>query len=231
MSKKIRLYISVSLFLLYGIINLILFLTIKPEYLATNHFWICWSIAFPANYIAAVGLITYMGCAKKYEDITVPPALLVIGGASVVYVVLNLIFMLSLNANWKTVVILNAIVTVIYIVVLVAMFMATSYINGNAKRQKAKVFYIRDLQNDVDLLISFVSNPELVKRLKNLSEEIRFSDPMSHDSLANIEEELKELVFNMRLAAEENNEEELSKLINQVTAKLKYRNQKCANLK
>ena len=111
------------------------------------------------------------------------------------------------------------------------MLRGTNYINSNIKKQKAKVFYIRDLQSDVDYVSQLVSNIELKKKLNKLSEDIRFSDPMSHESLQSVEEQLKELVFRMNVAASENNEEELEKLIKEADLKLKYRNNKCINLK
>ena len=69
------------------------------------------------------------------------------------------------------------------------------------------------------------------QRLSKLSEDIRFSDPMSHESLKMVEEQLKEIVFRMNVAASENNDEELEKLIKEADLKLKYRNSKCVNLK
>ena len=101
----------------------------------------------------------------------------------------------------------------------------------NINKRKAKVFYIRDLQSDVDYVYSLVSNNEIRQKLSKLSEDIRFSDPMSHESLKMVEEQLKEIVFKMNVAASENNDEELEKLIKEADLKLKYRNSKCVNLK
>ena len=54
------------------------------------------------------------------------------------------------NISWKPIVVVEAIISVAYFIVLVAFLRATSYINNNTKKQKAKVFYIKDLQSDIE---------------------------------------------------------------------------------
>lgn len=229
MGKKTKLYVLVALGLIYGLLNLILFLTLPEGNIKTFHFWFSWAFTFVVSYGAAFGVISYS--SKKYQDITIPPALMISGGFTLVYLISGFIFMYLKECNWKVVVIIEAVISVAYFVVLFAMLRGTNYINSNIKKQKAKVFYIRDLQSDVDYVSQLVSNIELKKKLNKLSEDIRFSDPMSHESLQSVEEQLKELVFRMNVAASENNEEELEKLIKEADLKLKYRNNKCINLK
>ena len=229
MNKKTKLYVLVSLAIVYGLLNLILFLTLPDGIVKTFNFWLAWSFTFVLNYAAAFGVVTYVN--KKHQDITIPPSLFVVAGFSALYLIVGFIFMYINKITWKPIIIVEAIISVAYFVVLFAVLRAATYINENDKKQKAKVFYIRDLQSDVDYVCSLVSNSELKTKLNKLSEDIRFSDPMSHESLAMVEEQLKELVFRMNSAASENNDEELEKLIKEADLKLKYRNSKCINLK
>lgn len=55
-----------------------------------------------------------------------------------------------------------------------------------AKVQK-KVFFIKELQADVELLIDREADIEIRTALQQLAEKIRFSDPMSDDTLSEIE--------------------------------------------
>jgi hypothetical protein len=55
------------------------------------------------------------------------------------------------------------------------------------EKVKSKVFYIKSLQVDVEMLAETESDPSIKAELTKLAEKIRFSDPMSSDALAEIE--------------------------------------------
>lgn len=52
---------------------------------------------------------------------------------------------------------------------------------------QGKAFYIKSLQADVELLADREADPEVKIALTQLEEKIRFSDPMSHSQLAELE--------------------------------------------
>ena len=58
------------------------------------------------------------------------------------------------------------------------------------EKVKSKVFYIKSLQVDVEMLAETESDPTTKAELTKLAEKIRFSDPMSSDALAEIETEI-----------------------------------------
>ena len=58
-----------------------------------------------------------------------------------------------------------------------------------AKVQK-KVFYIRELQADIELLADNETNADVKTALTQLAEKIRFSDPMSNEQLADLEDKI-----------------------------------------
>lgn len=58
-----------------------------------------------------------------------------------------------------------------------------------AKVQK-KVFYIRELQADIELLADSETNADIKTALTQLAEKIRFSDPMSNEQLADLENKI-----------------------------------------
>ena len=83
-----------------------------------------------------------------------------------------------------------------------------------------KVFYIRQLQTDVEILAEQEQNPETKAALTKLAEKIRYSDPMSRETLADIEAEIKEKVFKLKTA------EHKSDLITELDLLLTERNKK-----
>ena len=63
-------------------------------------------------------------------------------------------------------------------------------INRVEEKAKSKVFYIKSLQIDVEMLAETESDPTTKTELTKLAEKIHFSDPMSSDALAEIETEI-----------------------------------------
>ena len=93
-----------------------------------------------------------------------------------------------------------------------------------AKVQK-KVFFIKELQADVELLIDRETNTEIRAALQQLAEKIRFSDPMSDDTLSKIESTIADRV------AELKTESDKMAIIHELDLLLAERNKKCKILK
>lgn len=64
---------------------------------------------------------------------------------------------------------------------------------------KEKVNFIKEKQLIIDQLVSEVDNKELKKTLSSLSETIRFSDPMSNESVTGLENDISERINNLSL--------------------------------
>ncbi len=67
---------------------------------------------------------------------------------------------------------------------LISADVARGEINRVEEKVNQKVFYIRELQADVEMLAEQEQNPEIKTSLTRLAEKIRYSDPMSNVALA-----------------------------------------------
>ena len=90
---------------------------------------------------------------------------------------------------------------------------------------KQKVFYIKSLQVDVELLANRESNVATKEALQKLAEKIRFSDPMSLPELEAIEKEIADKTNALKTAADK------LAIITEVDALLAERNTKIKILK
>lgn len=147
----------------------------------------------------------------------------------IVYLVLQLIafavFMIfPLIPSW-IVVIACALVLGISAICLISADVARDEINRVEEKVNQKVFYIRELQADVEILAEQEQNPEIKAELKKLVEKIRYNDPMSSEALADIETEIKEKVLELKTA------DHKSKLITELDLLLTERNKKAKILK
>ena len=93
-----------------------------------------------------------------------------------------------------------------------------------AKVQK-KVFYIRSLQVDVELLADKETDAEIKVALTQLAEKIRFSDPMSHEQLASLETQITAKVSDLKTVTNK------AEIVAEILSLLDERNNKCKILK
>ena len=93
-----------------------------------------------------------------------------------------------------------------------------------AKVQK-KVFYIRELQVDIELLADNESDAAVKTALAQLAERIRYSDPMSSEQLADLENKISSKVAELKATASK------MEIITELNSLLDERNEKCKILK
>lgn len=93
-----------------------------------------------------------------------------------------------------------------------------------AKVQK-KVFFIKELQVDVELLIERETDTEIRAALQQLAEKIRFSDPMSDNTVADIESTIAAKVFKLKTQSDK------MAIIQELNLLLTERNKKAKILK
>ena len=93
-----------------------------------------------------------------------------------------------------------------------------------AKVQK-KVFYIREVQTDVELIAAAETDTDTKAALTQLAEKIRFSDPMSNEQLTDLENKISVKVLELKATANK------VEIITELTSLLDERNKKCKILK
>ena len=98
-------------------------------------------------------------------------------------------------------------------------------------KRSLKNLYIRMLKADVDDCIARTGDPTVIAALQDLSERVRFSDPMSHPALGGIEIELSTTVATIAAALSESDTARATALITKACTLLESRNQRCIMLK
>lgn len=103
---------------------------------------------------------------------------------------------------------------------------ARNAIEETEEKIKAKTSFIKSARADVDILLSKETDTEVKEALRKLSDEIRFSDPMSSSDLESIETEISEKLMSITSAGD-------NKLlvISETSGLIKQRNIKCKALK
>ena len=98
-------------------------------------------------------------------------------------------------------------------------------INRVEEKIKVKRAFIQFLQTDIEMLAESETDVETKAALKKLAEKVRFSDPMSHEMLGELESRISAKVEEMKTTADK------KALIEEITTLLTERNKKCKILK
>lgn len=88
-----------------------------------------------------------------------------------------------------------------------------------------KVFYVREMQADIELLADNESDAAVKTALTHLAEKIRFSDPMSNEQLADLENKISIKAAELKTASSK------LEIITELNSLLDERNKKCKILK
>ena len=88
-----------------------------------------------------------------------------------------------------------------------------------------KVFFIRELQADIELIATTETDADTKAELTRLAEKISFSDPMSNEKLMDLENKISTKVLKLKTATNK------VEIITELTLLLDERNKKCKILK
>lgn len=230
MKKLGKFIILLSIVLLCGLVNLIVFLTIDKARLETTAFWVAWGFATPWTLLSALVLHLWAGKKQGEEVLRMPVAYYLCAIFGVLYLVVGLIFMYANIETLTALIIIEAIITVIYLIAVMYSMNTTDSIAKEEKVTKQKVFFIRMLASNVNTCLPMATDETVRAQLETLADNIRFSDPMSHQALAVIEGELANTIDEITLKLTDGNQD-VSALIKKAEMQLSRRNAQCAMLK
>jgi hypothetical protein len=104
-------------------------------------------------------------------------------------------------------------------------------VEGREQEIKEKVFYIQSIAANLEGLASLAPDADIQKKLNALYETVRYSDPMSNDSLAPIERRIEEQAAVLSEQVNSKDWESVSSLCGTLTHLVEERNRKCRLLK
>ena len=213
----------VILGILFALVSIIAFAVPTAK---TATFWIAY-VFTAAAFAAQIGIWkTALGKAETLKSKFLGFPVVHIG---IVYAVIQVIafavfmFMPTLPA-WSAIVVCSVIAGISAVCMISADAGRDEIERVEAKVQK-KVFYIQELQADIELLADNETNADVKTALTQLAEKIRFSDPMSSEQLADLENKISAKVLELKTAPNK------VEIITELNSLLDERNKKCKILK
>lgn len=148
-----------------------------------------------------------------------------------VQIILSLLFMVASSIYVWVALIVCVVCLALCGVGLIAGESAKEIIEQIDVKVKQKVFYIKSLESDLRLLSSSCSDVIAKKNIIALADAIRFSDPMSSDTLSDIEQEIAERCRKIKALVESCQYNAMNEEYSHTMKLLAERNEKCKLLK
>ena len=189
----------------------------------TLTFWIGYSFAVVSAAILLACLLFLFDSQHK-ERMFLQLPLAKLGWAYFVLQIMLCFWEISgTSVTYLSALVINSCLTGFYIIAILASTVAVESIEKQDAYIAQKVFFIKNMQ----AIVSRIKTPDenLVRDLKSLQDEIKFSDPMSHSMLEEIEKQIEAKAI--MLKSEINDKDKAAESINCISELLRERNQKC----
>lgn len=188
----------------------------------TASFWVTYAftcIAFAVQiYIWNVGIKDNAPLKSKFLGI---PIIRVGYVYLIVQLIALLVFLICPFISVRIAVIACVLICGISAVCMITADVGSEIVSSIDEKVKTKVTYIRELQVDVEMAAERESDPLIKQKLLGLAEKIRYSDPVSSDSLSEIEHRIMDKV---RLLSDTDNK---AAEVDEIELLLLERNKKC----
>lgn len=221
MKNKMRPYLALAI--LFALFNVIAFVMPTAK---TATFW--WAYAFSVVAFVAQVLLWKLSLERKEtlkSKFLGIPVIHVGLTYLLVQLVVFVVFMILPNLPTWLAVIVCTIVLAISALCVIAGQAGANEINRVEEKIKVKRAFIQFLQTDIEMIAESELNAETKTALQKLAEKVRFSDPMSHEMLGELESRISAKVEEMKTA------EDKIALVGEVERLLIERNKKCKILK
>lgn len=148
-----------------------------------------------------------------------------------IQIVVGLVIVFVPQLNIKVGLIICILLLAGYGILLISTYMARELVVDVEEKVKNKTFYLKALLTDVEILESKTEDMLLKRKIKALADTIKYSDPMSHDSLGTIESKIESKIAELiKLSGSANSETAITK-IEEIENLFVERNKKCKALK
>lgn len=226
-NKMLFSFIPVIIFIVYTVITFVIWGDDKE-----GGFWLGWTFSLIATGITTAMPYLMVKNGKEVKSI--------LDGFSVHYVtsiyfiaqlVLGLFCMILNEGPMVLLVILELILHAVYGFFLIGSFMGKNIVSGVEQVQKEKVYFVKSIASDLSLVSGKITDEELKKKAEKVAEIAKYSDPMSHQTLAGLEATISTKVEELKDAVADGKIDEAKAIAERLEEKFNERNEKCKLLK
>ena len=212
--------------IIFTVYNLIVFIS-NPNMTAT--FWVA--------YAFTVLSFTSLACAIVFNNNNKDSVIygFSIYAVNIAYLALQIIvgsiFIVFSAISAKITIVTEVVLLSAFLVIVLFLLLG----KGNGQKldadTKDKVLFMKLLSNDVAVLMDKTTDTTILSRLEDLKDAIESSDPMSHTSLALVDQKISNKIANLSDIVSANDAVKVGEVIDEIEQMLAERNRKCKILK
>ena len=228
MRKRFANLFLLTTLIVYAVLVALVFLIFKEPVISRTTFILSVCFAIIPNLIMALIIFYKLRKLSDTDVITMPAVISA-------FITFNGIFFISsiitalINVLIVSVIV-DIIILAIYVIVMMYYIQVMVTLSENDRIRKEKILFKRELTQQTEEYAMIAKDEVLIKKLKDLSSAFKYSDPMSHPSLAQDEAIIQSKVDALALLITQNVEMAV-KSVEEIEILLKIRNNKCLRLK
>lgn len=187
--------------ILLGVFNLLVFTIFKNH---SNVFWLSYTFMT----LAFVVQILSMFLSFKTTDVETAFFGIPLASFSIFYliaeIVIGALFMIFQQASFTLAIVIQIVVLSVFLVIAIISLMARDTVQEMGSNIKEQVTNLRTALVDVEMMRDGCNDPVLKERLRKLSETIKYSDPITTEAIAGVEQRIQRKVSELWVYLDDN---------------------------
>lgn len=159
------------------------------------------------------------------------PIITISYAALVVSVIVGLVFMAITGVSFWLAIIIASLVTGFYLIAIISVKTATGSIENTNEKVNLQTLFVKSLNVEAQTLAQKAYNDDIRLITDRVCEAVRYSDPVSNESLADCESKITLKFKEFEKSVVEHNTELAEKISNELISLINERNQKCKLMK
>lgn len=187
--------------ILLGVFNLLVFTISKSR---NDVFWLSYGFMT----LAFVVQIVSMFMSFKSADVETAFFGIPLASFSVFYLcaelVIGALFMIFQMASFTLALVIQVLVLAVFLIIAIISLLSRDTVQQISDNVKEHVSNLKSVLVDIEMLMDGCTDPELKANLRKLSETVKYSDPISNEAVADVEQRIMRKISELRINIDDN---------------------------
>lgn len=187
--------------ILLGVFNLLVFTISKSR---NDVFWLSYGFMT----LAFVVQIVSMFLSFKSADVETAFFGIPLASFSVFYLgaelVIGALFMIFQMASFTLALVIQLLVLAVFLIIAIISLLSRDTVQQISDNVKEHVSNLKSVLVDIEMLMDGCADPELKASLRKLSETVKYSDPISNEAVADVEQRIMRKISELRINIDDN---------------------------
>lgn len=187
--------------ILLAVFNLLVFTISKSR---NDVFWLSYGFMT----LAFVVQIVSMFMSFKSADVETAFFGIPLASFSVFYLcaelVIGALFMIFQMASFTLALVIQVLVLAVFLIIAIISLLSRDTVQQISDNVKEHVSNLKSVLVDIEMLMDGCTDPELKVALRKLSETVKYSDPISNDAVADVEQRIMRKISELRINIDDN---------------------------